>query len=188
MENVNYGRVSTTEQNTARQLTNGYKSFMDTCSGTVRFFDRPKAKELMKHLAKNLNTTINILSIDRLGRDTIDILTTLRWFEEHKILIKITDLGMDSTSPFFNTMVGLLGTLAEHERKGIVERTQQGREIAKSLGKFEGRKKGTTNSRAKNLLIHSDIVTCLNQNMKIKDIHRVTGKARTTIYKIKDLL
>jgi DNA invertase Pin-like site-specific DNA recombinase len=50
MNTVTYGRISTAEQNEDRQLKKGIKSFIDVCSGTIPFMERPKAKELIKYL------------------------------------------------------------------------------------------------------------------------------------------
>lgn len=188
MENVTYARISTAEQNAERQNVKGFKSFIDTCSGSVPFFERPKAKELIKFLKSNPETTVNILAVDRLGRNTIDILTTLEYFKANNFKLQIDNIGMDSTSPFFTMMVSILGTLAEQERKTIAERCKQGIEIAKAKGLYQGRKVGTNDSRDKILTKHSDIVKMLNNKMKISDIAKITSKTRTTIYKVKELI
>jgi DNA invertase Pin-like site-specific DNA recombinase len=188
MENVTYARISTAEQNAERQNVKGFKSFIDTCSGSVPFFERPKAKELIKFLKSNPETTVNILAVDRLGRNTIDILTTLEYFKANNFKLQIDNIGMDSTSPFFTMMVSILGTLAEQERKTIAERCKQGIEIAKAKGLYQGRKVGTNDSREKILTKHSDLVICLNRKMKISEIAKITGKTRTTIYKVKELI
>jgi len=188
MENITYGRISTAEQNEDRQKVKGFKSFIDTCNGAVPFFERPKAKELMKYLKSNPTATVNILAVDRLGRNTIDILTTLEHFKANNYKLQIDNIGMDSTSPFFTMMVSILGTLAEQERKTISERCKQGIEIAKAKGLYQGRKVGTNDTRQKTLNKHDDIVKCLNNKMKISDIAQITNKTRVTIYKVKALL
>ena len=188
MENVTYARISTSEQNSERQTVKGFKSFVDTCSGSIPFFERPKAKELIKFLKSNPGATVNILAVDRLGRNTIDILTTLEYFKANNFKLSIENIGMDSTSPFFTMMVSILGTLAEQERKTIAERCKQGIELAKAKGLYQGRKVGTNDSREKILTKHSDIVKMLNNKMKISDIAKITSKTRTTIYKVKELI
>ena len=188
MENLNYARISTAEQNAERQTVNGYKSFIDTCSGTISFFDRPKAKELIKYLKKNPSSIVNVLAVDRLGRNTLDILTTLEFFKENNYKLKIEDIGMDSNSPFFEMLVTIIGTLATQERKTIAERCKQGIELAKSKGLYQGRKVGTKDSRDKIFDKHSDIVKMLQHNIKISEIAKITGKTRVTIYKVKELL
>jgi DNA invertase Pin-like site-specific DNA recombinase len=186
--NIIYGRISTSEQNEERQTIKGYKSFIDTCSGSISFFERPQAKNLIKFLKSNPEAITNIIAVDRLGRNTIDILQTVEYFKANNYNLRIDNLGMDNTSPFFEMMVSIIGTLATQEKKTIAERCKQGIEIAKSKGLYMGRKKGTVDDREKVLNKHSDIVICLNKNMNVSDISNVTGKTRATVYKVKKVL
>lgn len=186
--NITYGRISTSEQNEDRQTTKGYKSFIDTCSGSISFFERPQAKKLIAFLKLNPEAITNIIAVDRLGRNTIDILQTVEYFKANNYNLRIDNLGMDNTSPFFEMMVSIIGTLATQEKKTIAERCKQGIEIAKTKGLYTGRKAGTKDNREKILSKHSDIVLCLNQKMKITDIANVTNKTRVTIYKVKNVL
>lgn len=186
--NITYGRISTIEQNEERQTTKGYKSFMDTCSGAVPFMERPKAKELIKFLNSNPGATVNIIAVDRLGRNTIDILNTVEYFKANNFNLRIDNLGMDNTSPFFDMMVSIMGTLAQQEKKTIAERCKQGIEIAKSKGLYTGRKKGTSDNREKTLKKHADIVLCLQKNMNVNETAKLTKKTRVTVYKVKALL
>lgn len=185
---VIYGRISTEEQNEERQLEKGVLSFIDKCSGSVSFFERPQAKKLVDYLKSNPNTETCIKSVDRIGRSTLDILNTVKYFKENNFLIKIEDLGMDNNSPFFDLMISMLGTLAEFERKNILERVNQGVRNAKAKGVYQGRKKGTVDSRAKVLQKHKDIVECLESGMNVSSISRVLNKNRATIYKVKNIL
>ena len=185
---VIYGRISTEEQNEERQLEKGVLSFIDKCSGSVSFFERPQAKKLIEYLKSNPQTETCIKSVDRICRSTLDILNTVKYFKENDFLLKIEDLGMDNNSPFFDLMISMLGTLAEFERKNILERVNQGVRNAKAKGIYTGRKKGTVDSRSKILEKHKDIVECLNKGMKISTISQILHKNRTTIYKVKKVL
>lgn len=185
---VIYGRISTTEQNESRQLEKGEIAFIDKCSGAVPFNERPQAKRLLEYLKSNPSCQTEILSVDRIGRSTLDILQTIQFFKQNGYNLKIKNLGMDNSSPFFDLMISLLGTLAEHERQVIKERCKGGIAVGKANGIYQGRKKGTTDDRNRTLKKHQDIVTCLSSKMKISDINRLTGKHRTTIYKVKALL
>ena len=185
---VIYGRISTFDQNEARQIVKGELMFIDKCSGAVPFMERPQSKKLIDHLKNNPTCETEILSVDRIGRSTLDILQTIQFFKQNGYVLKIQNLGMDNSSPFFDLMISLLGTLAEHERAVIKERCRGGIEVAKSNAIYVGRKKGTTDDRNRTLRKHQDIVTCLNSKMKVADICRLTGKHRATIQKVKDLL
>lgn len=184
---VIYGRISTSEQNEARQLEKGQISFIDKCSGAVPFMERPQAKRLLEFLKNNSNHETEILCVDRIGRSTLDILQTIQFFKQNGYILKIKNLGMDNSSPFFDLMISLLGTLAEHERQVIKERCKGGIAVAKSNGIYTGRKKGTTDDRNRTLKKHQDIVTCLDSKMKTADICRLTGKHRATVSKVRKL-
>jgi DNA invertase Pin-like site-specific DNA recombinase len=185
---VIYGRISTSEQNEARQLEKGEIAFIDKCSGAVPFKERNQAKRLIDHLKNNPTCETEILSVDRIGRSTLDILQTIQFFKKNGYVLKIKNLGMDNSSPFFDLMISLLGTLAEHERQVIKERCKGGIAIGKANGIYTGRKKGTTDDRNRTLKKHQDILTCLESKMKIADICRLTGKNRATVQKVKELL
>ncbi len=116
----------------------------------------------MEYYKKNPTCETEILSIDRIGRSTLDILQTSEFFKK--------------------------GTLAERERAIIRERCKGGIEIAKSNGIYLGRKKGPVDDQNRTLQKHNDILACLNSKMKIADICRLTGKHRNTIYKVKSLI
>lgn len=186
--NITYGRISTAEQNQARQTTQGYKSFIDTCSGSIPFFERPKAKDMIKFLKNNPGAVVNIIAVDRLGRNTIDILQTVEYFKANNFNLRIENLGMDNTSPFFDMMVSIMGTLAQQEKKTIAERCKPGRELAKEKGLYQGRKKGTADNREKTLSKHKDVVLCLAKNMSVSETANLTNKTRVTVYKVKALL
>jgi DNA invertase Pin-like site-specific DNA recombinase len=183
-----YGRVSTNEQNEQRQLRKDTIAFIDRCSGSIPFFERPQAKRLISFLKSYPNTKIQVLSVDRIGRSTLDILSTVKFFKENNYQLVIENLGMTTESPFFDLMISLLGTLAEHERQVIKERCKGGIEIAKQKGIYTGRKLGTVDDRKKVIDKHQDIVLCINSNMKTTEIERLTGKSRKTISKVKRLL
>ena len=186
--NITYGRISTSKQNEERQTTKGNKSFIDVCSGSISFFERPQAKSLIKFLKANPEAITNIIAVDRLGRNLEDILNTVEYFKANNYNLSIDNLGINSNSPFFKMMISIIGTLSEHERDIIKERVQQGVNIAHAKGLYKGRKKGTVDDREKILSKHSDIVLCLNRKMNVSDTSEVTGKTRATVYKVKKVL
>lgn len=188
MNRITYGRISTEGQNESRQLVKGEIAFIDKCSGAVCFMDRPQAKKLIEYLKINPNCETHILSVDRIGRSTLDILTTIEWFKQNNYKLSIDNLGMDNSSPFFDLMISLLGTLATHEKQVIKDRCRGGIITAKQRGIYTGRKKGTTDDRNKVLKKHNDIVICLQSKMKISDISGITNKTRATVYKVKKMM
>lgn len=142
-----YIRVSSLDQNTDRQNqeTTGV-IFTDKISGSVLFEERPAGKKLLQAITDGTITELQVHSIDRLGRNTIDILTTIQ---------KITELGCNVISkkegltmmidgkpnPMAKMMIGILSTLSEFELQRIKERQAEGIAAAKNKGTY------TTNAR-----------------------------------------
>ena len=111
---VKYIRVSTIEQNTDRQDDFNGKTYTDECSGSIAFKDR---KEASKLLANDEVNEVLVHSIDRLGRNTIDIMQTIQDFTSRGINVISEKEGLSTlidgkVNPVAKMMIGILGTLA----------------------------------------------------------------------------
>ena len=85
---VLYIRTSTIEQNSERQKQNtdgNCKIIEDKCSGAVPFFERQGGKKILELTEKGIVDEIMVHEIDRLGRNLIDILKTISYFNNHNI-------------------------------------------------------------------------------------------------------
>ena len=148
-----YIRVSTLEQNTARQET-GKNDFIDKCSGAVLFAERPQGKRLISLAENGELNEITVNSIDRLGRNLIDIKTTIDFFTNKRVNIISLKEGLRTLdangkeNPTAKLIIGILGTLAEFELERIKERQMEGIEKAKARGQYKGRNKGSIESEA----------------------------------------
>ena len=114
---VKYIRVSTIEQNTDRQQMIASRHISDKCSGSIAFKDR---KEASKLLANDEVSEVLVHSIDRLGRNTIDIMNTIQDFTNRGINVISEKEGLQTIidgkeNPVAKMMIGILGTLAEFE-------------------------------------------------------------------------
>lgn len=197
-----YSRVSTIGQNEARQ-TNNFKlhgeisrenNFLDKIKGDVCFFERPQASklfDLVTSLKDEDFITIIVDDIDRLGRDLLDILKTIKVFTENKINLKILKQGLETLlpdrteNPIALMVTSVLGSIAEYERKKIITRTREGIAIAKANGVYKGRKFGSTQSTDRLLERHVIVVKKLKKGINVRDIALMTGKSPTTIMKVK---
>jgi len=146
---VKYIRVSTVEQNLERQETDFKgKIYKDECSGSIAFKERKEASKLI--LNKDI-TEVHVHSIDRLGRNTIDIMQTIQYFTDKGINVVSDKEGLNTIvggkeNPIAKMMIGILGTLAEFELSRAKERQTEGIANAKLKGVYVGRKKGTKES------------------------------------------
>jgi DNA invertase Pin-like site-specific DNA recombinase len=143
---VKYIRVSTVEQNLERQETDFKgKIYKDECSGSIAFKERKEASKLI--LNKDI-TEVHVHSIDRLGRNTIDIMQTIQYFTDKGINVVSDKEGLNTIvggkeNPIAKMMIGILGTLAEFELSRAKERQTEGIANAKLKGVYVGRRKGT---------------------------------------------
>lgn len=131
---VRYHRVSTHHQTAGRIEIdkNDYdKEFFDKISGKVNFKDRPKAKELIKLIEQKKVSEVHVVELSRLGRNTIDIITTLEWLEKQEINVVIKNIGLETMpqgikNPIAKLLTGILASIYELERQNIMERSAQG--------------------------------------------------------------
>ena len=150
---VFYSRVSTSEQNDERQLQNlkGYDYILsDKCSGLIPLYERPKGSQILKLIREGKLEHLEIHSIDRLGRNMIDILGVWSVLTQKGITIvcrnpsirNLTENG--KVDKFSQLMMGILSTMGEFEKSLIKERQLEGIKIRKQKGLYGGRKIGTT--------------------------------------------
>lgn len=147
-QNVGYVRVSTVVQNTARQLDGVAldKVFEDKASG--KNTDRPQLSACMSHLREG--DTLHVHSMDRLCRNLDDLRRIVKDLTGRGVVVKFHKEGLSFTgedSPMSNLLLSMLGAVAEFERSIILERQREGIAIAKSEGKYKGRKPSLTTDR-----------------------------------------
>ena len=138
---VGYVRCSTVEQNEARQLKmmeeqKAEKIFIDKASG--KNTERENFKAMMAFIREG--DTVIVESISRIARNTRDLLTIVATLTEKGVEFVSLKENIDTTTPHGRFMLTVFGALAELERENILERQREGIEIAKTEGKYKGRK------------------------------------------------
>ena len=148
-----YSRISSIDQKSNRQTKNANDFdyvIEDKCSGATPFFERDGGKRIEKMISKNQVTKICVHQIDRLGRNLLDILNTIAFFNNKGICVDFIQQGIktlneDGTeNPISKMIISILGVVAEMERNLIKERQAEGVAIAKANGVYKGRVKGST--------------------------------------------
>jgi DNA invertase Pin-like site-specific DNA recombinase len=178
-QRIGYVRVSTVaqtlvQQQQALEKAGVAKTFSDTMSGARD--DRPGLAELMAYVREG--DTVVVWKLDRLGRNTLHILETVKGLTDRGItLVSVSD-GIDSSTPAGRMMIGVLGSLAEYERELTIERTALKRAASRASGTKFGRPRKVDDS--------AHIATAMR--MKIdghtgKDIARFLGVSRATLYR-----
>ena len=144
-QQVGYIRVSTVIQNTARQLDGVAldKVFEDRASG--KNTDRPQLAACLSHLREG--DALHVHSMDRLCRNLDDLRRIVKDLTGRGVVVRFHKEGLTFTgedSPMSNLLLSMLGAVAEFERSIILERQREGIAIAKSEGKYKGRKPSLT--------------------------------------------
>ena len=188
-----YIRVSTTEQNTNRQENNieGAKVFIDKISGSIPFAERPEGNKLLNLIKEGNVSELHVHSIDRLGRNTIDILTTIKLITSYNCNVisqkeGLTMLIDGKPNPIANLMIGILSTLAEFELSRIKERQKEGIEKAKIKSVYVGRAPGSNepNEVFLNKLKTKEILKYLKAGESIRRTAKLSGTSVSLVQKV----
>lgn len=193
---VKYVRVSTEEQNTARQETNASefkKVYSDRISGSVPFNERREAKKLLADIETGLVTEVHVNAIDRLGRSIINILQVVEFLNERKINLFVENIGMFSLiegkiNPSFKLIISVLGNVGELERTNLLERQKVGIELAKLQGKYKGRLYGTTMTDEEILTKYKSAAKELRKGESLRRAAKIGGCSLGTAQKLKSIL
>jgi putative DNA-invertase from lambdoid prophage Rac len=136
VSHIAYYRVSSKDQSIAAQksaLTHGdliEREFVDEAvSGAVVAANRPGFAELLNYIRSG--DTLHVYAVDRLGRDAIDVQTTIRALLQKGVTIEINGLGQISNNGVGELIIAVLAQVADMERQRIVQRTKAGRDLAK---------------------------------------------------------
>ena len=138
---VAYVRVSTVEQNEARQLEaldkfGIDKWYVEKVSG--KDTNRPKLREMLDFVREG--DTVYIHDFSRLARSTKDLLEIVETLNQKKVNLVSNKENLDSSTPTGKLMLTMIGAIAEFERANLLERQREGIAIAKKQGKYKGRK------------------------------------------------
>lgn len=140
---IGYARVSTIEQNEARQLESfaSYaekirKVFIDKVSG--KNMDRPQLKAMLDYVREG--DIVVVSDFSRLARSTRDMLQIVQELTEKGVGLISLKENVDTDTPQGRFMLTVFAALAELERETILQRQREGIAIAKQGHKYKGRK------------------------------------------------
>ncbi|WP_173973299.1 recombinase family protein [Flavobacterium bizetiae] len=195
MKTAKYIRVSTTEQNIDRQSTVDHKEYIDKCSGSIPFNERPSAIKLLNDISTKKIDTLVVHSIDRLGRNAFDIQTTLNTLSNLKINVHVENIGLYSMidnkpNSIFKMITDVLSNVAEMERASLLERQKEGILIAKAKGIYKGRQLHTAETPQQFLSKYnqSHLELIKDKNYSIRKLSSITNLSNNTIVKIRKML
>ena len=139
--NIAYVRVSTEEQNEARQLEalkkyDIEKWFTEKVSG--KNTNRPQLQAMIEFAREG--DTIYIHDFSRLARSTKDLLDIVEQMTAKGIHLVSNKESINTSTPQGKLMLTMIGAIYEFERTNMLERQREGIDIAKSKGVYKGRK------------------------------------------------
>jgi DNA invertase Pin-like site-specific DNA recombinase len=149
---VGYVRVSTAEQNPARQLEgiDVERVYTDHASGGST--DRPQLAAMLDFVRDG--DTVVVHSMDRLARNLVDLRQTVADLTTRGVQVQFHTEGLTFTntdSPTNTLLLSVMGAFAEFERTLIKERQREGIALAKTRGVYKGRTRTLTPDKAHQL-------------------------------------
>lgn len=173
-----YARVSTKEQNLDTQIDK-LKSYGCEIIIEEKFtgstMKRPKLEQLLKDMESG--DKLIITRVDRLGRNTQQLLKLVEELQERNIILFIIELGIEATHRNGKLFLTILSALAENERELLAEKRDAGIKNAKEKGVKLGRK-----GKKKELVSHA-IELWLENDKTIKQIEEATGVSKSILYR-----
>ena len=180
-----YARVSTlgqaregnsleTQENALRQA-GAEKIFRDVYSGKPE--RRPQLDKLLKII--NYGDTLIITRLDRIARSMIQGVQLLQTLSERGVVVEVLNIGVIDDTPTGRLIRNIMLSFSEFEHDMIVQRTQEGKAIAKQNADFkDGRPKKFSR-------VQLDHALELLETHSYKQVERLTGISTTTIYRAK---
>ena len=194
---IKYNRTSTIQQMGKRfdLDKNEYDLtlFDKGVSGKIPFSERTEGSKLTQLVNDGKVSEVVVEELSRLGRNTIDTLTTLKSFEDNGVNVVVKSMGNlqsmvnGKKNPIWNLITSVMSSLYELERENILERTEMGRKMYVMNGGKLGRKVGTTENRSDFLKKEKTqkIVSLLEKGKSVRDISGRLGVSTETVVKVR---
>lgn len=206
---VAYGRISTDNQQIARQVENLkkfafqenfeiVKFFTDSISGKTLTTGRGGFNKMLKYLIRENIKIIFVSEISRIGRRVSDVVNAIETLVEqygitlyvqHPVKMVFASDKNGGIDIIQKSMLTMLGLGAEMELHYQQSRRFEGIEIAKRNGKYKGRIKGSKYSIEQLLSRHRDIVGLLKHStLPDTQIAKTVGKGLSTVKRVKKII
>jgi DNA invertase Pin-like site-specific DNA recombinase len=205
MKVVIYSRVSTQIQDYKRQTEElkdyskrmGWevlKSFEEKISGGKENEDRPKLMEMIDYVKKNQVDKVLCWELSRIGRNTIEVLKTIKLLNDQCISLYIKNYNIETlndkceVNPLSQFMIQILTSVSEMEKTTIRQRVKSGYDNFRKNGGKVGRKEGFKKDEETILNENKDVVKLLKGEYSVRKIMKLTDKSSGTIMKVKKIL
>lgn len=184
---IGYVRVSSQDQNEARQLKSLKEAgctrlYTEKISGATT--ERPELQRMLSELEPG--DTIVIHELSRLSRSTKDLIELVEMLKEKGVgLRSLSDswLDLSDDNPMSEFMFTIFSGLAQYERKLTKQRQEEGIAIAKANGKYKGKKTKLVEGGEEEVRMKA-IVNAYKEGTSIADIRKTYKVGTGTIYRL----
>ncbi len=177
MTRIGYARVSTTDQNLQGQLdrlrSEGCHIIRSEKVSGGSLEGRTELATIIEFL--RADDELVVTRLDRLGRDTRDVLNIVHECQVRDAFVTILDPHVSTRGEMGHIILTVLGMVAQMERRLIKERQRDGIERAKAAGAYSG---------GKSRLDHSLVRRLKGQGMSVSMIAKTAGCSRMQVYRI----
>lgn len=177
---IGYVRVSTTEQNPARQEQllrdeQVERIFMDKQSG--KNMERTGLLSMLEFIREG--DIVIVESYSRFARSLKDLINIVETIKKKKADFKSIKENVDTSTPQGKLIFTIFAALYEFERETILERQKEGIEIAKKAGKYKGRKPITIDEKE----FKASYDSWIKSELKTKDFMKRFNMKPSTFYR-----
>jgi len=184
MQKIGYIRVSSLDQNPARQLQQLKEVGIDVIfeekeSGSTQ--DRPELQKMLKELRED--DIIYVSDLTRITRSTRDLFELVDYIKQKKANLKsLKDswLDLSEDNPYSQFLMTVMGGVNQLERDLIRMRQREGIDLAKKEGKYRGRVKKYHHKHAG---INYAVKLYQEGKMTVKQICEITNVSRSALYR-----
>ena len=200
-----FARVSTSIQDYDRQVNeltalaqrNGWSVeavFSEKISGAKKNSERKELSRMVDYVQTHHISKVCVLSLDRLGRDTLQVLEVIEQFNRLGISLYIQNYGIETltengeVNPMSQFLITILAEVARMERKTIRERVESGYKNYRANGGKVGRKEGYRKSEADMREQYAEEIRLLRKGISLRNISKITHTSINTIRKCQSLI
>ena len=174
------------------------KVFANKVSGATRNTDREEISGLVEYVKEHRLNRVVCLSIDRLGRNTLEALKVINYLNENGVSLHIKNYNLNTLNPDgkVNPVASLICTIlleiASMERLTIKERMESGRNQYIARCRREGVKMGRPSTYRKSDDAYKDQyqkeISLLRRGISLRNVQAITGTSIGTLQRLKRFL
>ena len=200
-----FARVSTSIQDYDRQVNeltalaqrnswNIEAVFCEKVSGAKKNTERKELSRMVEYVQAHNIDKVAVLSLDRLGRDTLQVLEVIEQFNRLGISLYIQNYGIETltangeVNPMSQFLITILAEVARMERKQIRERVESGYKNYRANGGKVGRKEGYRKPDEAMRDQYAEEIRLLRKGISLRNISKITGTSVNTIRKCQSLI